>query len=90
MVLFQNVHIFNSRSFIRSAFRMSPLSNRFLFASIVAALGLHVLALYWGPLQFVLRTEPLDLASWLGMLAIAVTVLFVVEIDKAARRWRWR
>ncbi|MBI4491777.1 MAG: HAD-IC family P-type ATPase [Chloroflexi bacterium] len=88
MVLFQNMHVFNSRSFTRSALRTNPLSNRFLFATIVAALGLHLLGLYWGPLQFVLRTEPLRLETWLVMLPIAATVLLAVEGDKALRRHR--
>ena len=88
MVLFQNFHIFNSRSFTRSFFRISPLSNRFLFLTIVGALCLHVLALHWGPLQFVLRTEPVSLETWLVMIPVAATVLVVVELDKAIRRRR--
>ncbi|MBI3978599.1 MAG: HAD-IC family P-type ATPase [Chloroflexi bacterium] len=90
MVLFQNFHIFNSRSFTRSAFRISPLSNRFLFATIVAALGLHLLALSWSPLQLVLRTEPLSPATWLIIVIIAASVVLVVEAEKAVRRWRLR
>ena len=86
MVLFQNAHIFNSRSFTRSAFRMNPLANRFLFFSIVAALGLQILALYWDPLEFVLRTVPLPLDTWLVMIPVALTVVAVVEIEKAVRR----
>ena len=88
MVLFQNFHIFNTRSFTRSFVQVNPLSNRFLFVTVVAALGLHILALYWGPLQFVLRTEPLGLETWLVMAAIAATVLVAVEIDKGIRRHR--
>lgn len=86
MVLFQNFHIFNSRSFTRSAFRMNPLSNRFLFASIVAALGLQVLALYWGPLQFILGLEPLAPQSWLVIVGIAASVVATVEVDKAVKQ----
>ncbi|MBI2940427.1 MAG: HAD-IC family P-type ATPase [Chloroflexi bacterium] len=85
MVLFQNFQIFNSRSFTRSIFHVNPLSNRFLFVTIVAALGLHILALYWGPLQFVLRTEPLSLETWLVMVPIAATVMLAVEVDKVLR-----
>jgi P-type Ca2+ transporter type 2C len=88
MVLFQNFHIFNSRSFDKSAFRLNPLTNRLLLGGIIAALGLHILALYWGPLQAVLRLVPLDGQTWLGMVAVAASVLVVVEIDKAIRRWR--
>ncbi len=86
MVLFQNFHIFNSRSFTRSAFGMNPLSNRFLFASIVGALGLQILALYWGPLQFILELEPLTPRSWLVIVGIAASVVAVVEVDKGVRR----
>ncbi|MDP2662419.1 MAG: HAD-IC family P-type ATPase [Dehalococcoidia bacterium] len=86
MVLFQNFHVFNSRSFSRSIFQVNPLSNRFLFATIVAALGLHVLALYWGPLQFVLRTEPLGLGTWLAIVSIAATVVLAIEAEKYIRR----
>ncbi len=88
MVLFQNFHVFNSRSFTRSVFRMDPLSNRILFAAIVAALSLQVLAIYWGPLRFVLRTEPLTLQDWLTVIPVAATVLVAVEIEKAIRRRR--
>jgi Ca2+-transporting ATPase len=90
MVLFQNIHVFNSRSFTRSAFSMNPLTNRFLFVSIVAALGLHILAVYWPPLEFVLRTVPLALDTWFIILVVALSVLVVVEVDKATRRRRSR
>ncbi|MGQ9675952.1 MAG: cation-translocating P-type ATPase [Chloroflexota bacterium] len=86
MVLFQNFHVFNTRSFNRPFFTMNPLSNRFLFASIVGALGLHLLALHYGPLQTALRTQPLSAQTWLLMIAVASSVLLVVEIDKMVRR----
>ena len=86
MVLFQNFYIFTVRSFHRYFFQVNPLTNRFLFVSIVAALGIHVLALYWGPLQFVLHTEPVSLSTWLVMIAIASTVLLVSVAEKALRR----
>ncbi|MGI5837867.1 MAG: cation-translocating P-type ATPase [Chloroflexota bacterium] len=86
MVLFQNFHVFNCRSFTRSAFSMNPLSNRFLFVAVVSALGLHILALYWGPLQFVLRTVPVDLQTWSAMIVVASSVLVVVELSKVILR----
>ena len=88
MVLFQNFHIFNSRSFTRPFYTLNPLSNRFLLLSIAAALGLHVLALYWQPLQFVLATHPLAVDDWLGLLPVAASVLLAVEVEKAVRRRR--
>jgi len=88
MVLFQNFHIFNSRSFTKHFFQINPLSNRLLLSSIAGALGLHVVALYWAPLQFVLNTEPLRVDTWLVMVAVAASVLLAVELDKTIRQWR--
>ena len=90
IVVMQSAHIFNSRSLLRSAFRMNPLSNRFLLVSFIGGLALQVLALYWGPLQFVLNTVPLPLDAWLLMLPLAAVIIAVVEIDKAVRRARAR
>ncbi|MGQ9676172.1 MAG: cation-translocating P-type ATPase [Chloroflexota bacterium] len=85
MVLFQNFHVFNTRSFTRPFFAINPLSNPLLFTSILAALGLHVVALYFPPLQSILRTVPLSPETWLIMVAVASTVLWAVEIDKVVR-----
>ncbi|HUX87246.1 MAG TPA: HAD-IC family P-type ATPase, partial [Chloroflexota bacterium] len=88
MVLFQNVHLFSSRSFTRSVFATNVLSNPFLILSAVSALALQTLAVYWPPLEELLRTVPLSLKTWLVILTVALTVLLVVEIDKAIRRRR--
>lgn len=86
MVLFQSFHILNSRSFSRSFLQMNPFSNPILFVSAAGALGLHVLALYLPPLQFVLRTEPIPLETWAALIVIATSVVFVIEIEKLIRR----
>jgi Ca2+-transporting ATPase len=90
MVLFQNFHVLNSRSFSRSAFRMNPLTNKVLFVAVLSALALHIAAVYWQPLQFVLRTQALPLETWLVIITLAASVLVAVEVDKAIRRWRRR
>ncbi len=90
MVLFQNFHVLNSRSLTRYFFQVHPLSNRFLFVSVLAALGLHILALYWPPLQHLLQTEPLTAATWLEMVLIAATVLVVVVVEITIDRYRAR
>ncbi|MBI4507040.1 MAG: HAD-IC family P-type ATPase [Chloroflexi bacterium] len=86
MVLFQNVHVWNSRSEFTSALRMSPFSNRFLAASVAAALLVHVAALHLPASQFVLRVEPLDPATWGVMALVAATILPAIEAHKLLRR----
>ncbi|MDI6897141.1 cation-translocating P-type ATPase [Methanocella conradii] len=86
LVLYQLFNVFNARSETRSAFRMSPLSNPFLFFSIVASIIAQVAAIYWEPLQFMFRTTSLELADWLVIIPVAMTVILVVEAEKALRR----
>ncbi len=85
LVVFQAFHLFSSRSELRSVFTMSLTSNRFLFLAQVGALVVHVAALYLPPTQFVLRVEPIPLQAWGYLLAVSVTVLLVVELDKLIR-----
>jgi calcium-translocating P-type ATPase len=86
MVLFQMVHVGNCRSETGSAFQRSPVSNPFLFVATTAALLIHLGAQHWGPLQFVLRVEPLEPAVWMRMVLVALSVLVAVEAHKVFRR----
>jgi magnesium-transporting ATPase (P-type) len=88
MVLFQAFQAGNARSEHRSLFRMSPWSNPFLFVSVIAALSIHVLALYLPPTQFILRVEPIALEAWFRIVLVASTLLVAMEVHKAVRR-RW-
>ena len=88
MVIFQALHVGNSRSETLSAFAKSPFSNRFLFAGTVGAVAIQAAALYLPVTQFALDLEPISLAAWIEILAIALSVIVVVELHKLARR-RW-
>jgi calcium-translocating P-type ATPase len=90
MVLFQTFHAGNARSESASLLRMSPVSNPFLFVAAAAALAVHVLALYLPPARTVLRIESLDLLTWLVMTLVALSIVVVMELDKALARARAR
>ncbi|MEX2205629.1 MAG: HAD-IC family P-type ATPase [Myxococcota bacterium] len=87
MVLFQVFHVGNSRSEHQSVFTRSPFSNRFLLLATVAALSVHVAALFLVPIQLVLRVEAIaEPATWLRMIAVASTILLTMELHKWLRR----
>lgn len=86
MVLFMAFHVGNSRSEFMSAFRKSPISNPFLFIATVAALAVHVAALYLPPTQYVLRVEPIGLEGWVRIVIVALTIIVAIEIHKLFRR----
>jgi Ca2+-transporting ATPase len=86
MVLFQFFQVGNSRSERTSIFRISPVSNRFLFVVTATALIVHTSALYWPATQYVLRVAPVGLDAWLRMGAVATSIIVVVELHKLLRR----
>jgi calcium-translocating P-type ATPase len=86
MVVFMAFHLGNARVERESALRVNPLANPFLLLSAAAALAVHVAALYAPPTQWLLRVEPIDAAAWVRIVAIGVTVVVVVEIEKLVRR----
>jgi Ca2+-transporting ATPase len=88
MVIFQALHVGNSRSETLSAFAKSPFSNRFLFVGTLGAVAIQVAALYLPVTQFALELEPISLAAWVEILALALSVIVVVELHKLVRR-RW-
>ncbi len=88
MVLFENVHVFNSRSETRSAFRHNPWRNPVLLFGTALAQLVHIGAMYTPWIKEVLNIQPVSLTLWLKLLGLAFIVLIVMEIHKAFRRRR--
>lgn len=86
MVFFQFFQAWNSRSEHESVFSLNPLSNPFLFFSMIAALIAQMAVIYFPPLRWIFRTESLSLAEWLPIIGISLSVIAVVELDKFIRR----
>lgn len=87
MVLFENVHVFNCRSEVRSVFRHNPLRNPILLIGTAIAQLVHIGAMYTPWINDVLHIQPVSLEHWLELLGLALTVLIVMELHKAVRRW---
>jgi len=88
MVFFQFFQAWNSRSEYESIFRINPLSNPFLFFSLIAALLAQLAFIYVPALQWIFRTEPIFMKDWINIIAVSLSVIAVVEIDKLIRRKR--
>jgi Ca2+-transporting ATPase len=86
LVLFQLFSVFNFRSETRSVFAMNPLSNPFLFFSIILFSIVQVIAIYWSPLAAIFRLTPLGLHEWAVIILVAATVIPVIEADKLIRK----
>ena len=87
MVLFENVHVFNCRSETRSAFRHSLMRNPILLFGTVAAQLIHIGAMYTPWINDVLHIQPVSLEHWGNLLAMALSILLVMEVHKAVRNY---
>jgi magnesium-transporting ATPase (P-type) len=87
MVLFENIHVFNCRSEIRSIFRHNPLRNPILLIGTVMAQLVHIGAMYTPWISDVLRIQPVSPQHWLELLGLAMSILVAMELHKAIR-WR--
>jgi hypothetical protein len=85
MVLFESIHIGNCRSETKSGLVLSPLRSPILLTGATAALAVHVAALHLPFTQALLGVEPVDLSTWVTLLAVALTVFVALEIHK----WTW-
>jgi len=68
-----------------SIFRINPLSNPFLFYSMVAAFLAQIAVIYIPALQWVFRTDSLSFMEWGKIGLVALSVVAAVEIDKLLR-----
>jgi magnesium-transporting ATPase (P-type) len=82
MVLFENVHVFNSRSESLSVFRHNPMRNKLLLGGTIVAQLVHIGAMYTPWLGDVLGASPVSFVQWLTLLGLAFSVLLVMELHK--------
>lgn len=86
MVLLQNVHAFNCRSETTSVFRVPMSRNPLLVIGVLLAQGIHILSMHMPFMQSLLRAEPVPFSRWMVTLAMASSLLVVMELFKAVRR----
>lgn len=88
MVLMENYHVFNCRSEYASAFRVPLRRNWILVGGVVAAQGIHLLAMHIPAAQQVLQVAPISLGEWVVPFVIAASVLIVMELFKLFKHGR--
>jgi calcium-translocating P-type ATPase len=82
MVLFENAHVFNSRSEQHSIFRIEHRKNYLLLFSVLFTQLIHISSLYIPFMQKLLDLEPVSFQEWSILTVIALGLVFVMEIEK--------
>lgn len=86
MVLFENAHVFNSRTEVNYLHKM-PYKNSILLIVWVALTHLlHLSCMNIGFMQELLSLEPVDFSMWLSLFVVALGLVFVMEIEKFIRK----
>ncbi len=86
MVLFENFHLGNCRSEMKSALVLSPLRSPILLLGAIGAFGLHAASMHIPFMQTILEVQPVSPSTWILLAAAAVTIVPVMELHK----WLWR
>jgi magnesium-transporting ATPase (P-type) len=85
MVLFENVHVFNSRSETVPIWKIRHLQNPLLILSVAAAQAIHVGALHLPLTQRILSVEPVPFRLWDELAILALGLIVVMEAEKWVR-----
>lgn len=86
MVLFENVHVLNSRSEHQSITRQYFFGNKFLLFGMLAAQGVHIGAMYTPGLNSLLAISPVSFEQWSTLLLVALVLIVVDESHKYAHQ----
>jgi magnesium-transporting ATPase (P-type) len=82
MVLFENVHVFNSRTEVNFLYKMKYKNSITLITMVVFTQFLHIACMYIPFMQNVLSVQPVSFNAWLVLAVIAFSLVLVMEADK--------
>jgi Ca2+-transporting ATPase len=85
IVLVEAVYLFNCRSLNRSLFAIGALTNRWAVGGALAMIGAQLLFTYVPLMNKLFHTAPIQVESWLRVIAVAAAVFAAVEIEKWIR-----
>jgi len=83
LVVFEIFYLFNSRYITAPVFNRAGLTgNRYVLIAIGVLIVFQLGFTYLAPMQSLFGTTQIDFSIWLRILAVASSVLFLVELEK--------
>ncbi len=82
MVLFENLHVFNSRTEVNYLHKMRYKNSVALITMVIFTQLLHIACMYIPFMQNVLSVQPVSLNTWLLLATFALGLVVVMEADK--------
>ena len=91
IVFFEIFYVLNTRYQTENVLSIKGLfGNRIILIGIAAVILFQIMFTYWPVLNNLFKTGPIDLWSWLRIIAVSASILFIVEMEKAIMRKRLR
>lgn len=82
MVLFENMHVFNSRTESRMLHRLNHWQNPLLLLSVFITQAIHIGAMNFPLTQNLLELQPVGVGDWAELLLLAAGLVLVMEATK--------
>lgn len=86
MVLFENLHVFNSRTETNYLHQMNYKNSYVLILWVIFTQILHVSCMQIEFMQNLLSLQPIDISMWFILLTIALGLIVVMETEKVFRK----
>ncbi|MEO1262460.1 MAG: cation-translocating P-type ATPase [Bacteroidota bacterium] len=86
LVFVQMFAVMSSRSLTPSVKKLNPFTNLWLLGGVSLSVLMHLVVVYWQPMQAIFKTVPLQLEDWLKIIAVSSVGLIVMELSKVAIR----
>jgi magnesium-transporting ATPase (P-type) len=87
LVMFEIFYLFNSRYMVASVFnRQGLFGNRYVLIAVGVLLFFQLGFTYLPPMQTLFGTAAIGVEVWPRIIAVAASVLFIVELEKALVR----
>ena len=82
MVLFENVHVFNSRTEYNFLYKISYRNSIALISLVIFTQFLHIACMHIPFMQNVLSAQPVSFNTWSALALIAFGLILIMETDK--------
>ena len=89
LTLSQMAHVIAIRSEVESFWSLGLFSNLPLLGAVTLTVAVQMAAIYFPPLQRILKTAPLSAAELAFVLGLCALVFFAVEVEKRFIRKHW-
>jgi Ca2+-transporting ATPase len=84
LVFIQMFAVMSSRSLTPSLKKLNPFTNLWLLGGVSLSILLHMVVVYWPPMQSIFKTVPLQLDDWCRIIAVSSIGLVLMEVSKIA------